>query len=319
MKKIKTESQPEVSIVIVCMNKMSNLDICLPSIEKYTKTPHVVYVVAYLFSEANLIKLHEQYPWVKVIESNEIKGFSENNNLALRKVTTPLAFILNDDTEFKEPVLDKLIASLYKTPEATVMSPVIWNGEGAMLFSGRRKETFCAYLLSGFLKYRKKKSKFENGSGIFKTYTLSGAAFLIYTRAFREIGFFNEFYFFCPEDVEVGHKLNHNNKFCYVDADTNIIHYESVSSKKSKLFYATTIVALLGVCYFYGNSKAKRFSLLFLFAYKYWMHKLLNFIKRTKHHEDYIYIYSIVLRSYFKKELPKTVFIREYNKIKENI
>lgn len=319
MNKTKTESQPEVSIVIVCMNKMSNLNICLPSIEKYTKTPHVVYVVAYLFTEDNLIKLRKQYPWVKVIESNEIRGFSENNNLALRKVTTPLTFILNDDTEFREPVLDKLIASLYSIPDATVMSPVIFDGEDRLLFSGRRKGTTCGYLLYSLFKYKKKKSKYENGKGIFKTYTVSGAAFLIFTDAFREIGFFNEFYFFCPEDVEVSHVLNEKNKYCYVDSDIQITHYEAVSSKKSKLFYATTIAAHVGACYFYGNSKIKRVSILLLYGYKYLMHKMLNYIKKTKHHEDYIYIYDIVLRSYLKKESPKMVFVREYNKVKNYI
>lgn len=308
----RSESQPEVSIVIVSMNKMSNLDICLPSIEKYTKTPHIVYVVAYLFSETNLFKLREQYPWVKVIESNEIRGFSENNNLALRKVTTPLTFILNDDTEFKEPVLDKLIASLYKTPDATVMSPVLWNGDGDLIYSGRRKDTFTDYILDALFKYRKKTSVYEKQKGIFMSYTLSGAAFLIYTEEFKKIGFFNEFYFFCPEDVEVGWLLNAKGKHCYVDSDANIIHYEAVSSKKSKLFYATTICAHLGVCYFYGKRLLFRWILLFLFTYKYCYHKLINYFKPTIHHKNYIYIYKKVFTYFLKKTSPKRAFICEY-------
>lgn len=315
MKIINTESQPVVSIVIVCMNKMSNLDICLPSIEKYTKTPHVVYVVAYLFSEDNLIKLHKQYPWVKVIESNEIRGFSENNNLALRKVTTPLTFILNDDTEFKEPVLDKLIISLHSTPDATVMSPVLWNGYGDLLYSGRRKETFWDYLLCALFKYKKPTSVYEKQEGIFMTYTLSGAAFLIYTEEFKKIGYFNELYFFCPEDVEVGWLLNAKGKHCYVDSEANIIHYEAVSSKKSNLFYATTICAHLGSCYFYGKCILFRWILLILFIYRYCYHKLINLIKPSNHHKDYIYIYKKVVKFYFKKILPKKAFICEYKKL----
>lgn len=305
----------KVSIVIVCMNRMENLDRCLPSIVKYTtEVDYEIYVVAYLFSKENLEWLKEKYPDVIVIESNEIRGFAENNNLALKQVKTPLTFILNDDTEFKEPVLDKLVASLEATPDATVMSPVLWNGENTLLFSGRRKATFTAYILSLLFKYRKKKSKYENGKGVFLTYTVSGAAFLIYTEDFRKIGFFNEKYFFCPEDKEVGHKLYSIGKHCYVDADCNIIHYEGVSSKKSRLFYATTIAAYLGNSYFYGSNKVKRQILLFTWFLKYWQHNLAQLIKPSEHHRDYMYIFKKVYDCYKNNIITKNIFISEYNK-----
>ena len=310
----------KVSIVIVCMNRMENLHRCLPSITRYTtKVDYEIYVVAYLFDKENLKILKEKYPNVIVIESNEIRGFAENNNLALRQVKTPLTFILNDDTEFKEPVLDKLVASLEDTPDATVMSPVLWNGEGKLLFSGRRKATFTAYILSLLFKYRKKTSKYENGEGIFLTYTVSGAAFLICTEEFRKIGFFNEKYFFCPEDVEVGHKLNSEGKHCYVDANCNIIHYEGVSSKKSRLFYATTIAAYVGNSYFFCNNLLKRLILLLIWRYKLIQHCIAIKIKYSEHHKDYIYIYNEVY-NYFKNNIKtKNIFIKEYQKIKDNI
>lgn len=310
-------NKDEVSIVIVSMNRMDNLDICIPSIEKYTNCRYKIYVVAYLFSKENLKLLKEKYPDVIVIESNEIRGFAENNNLALRQVKTPLTFILNDDTEFKEPVLDKLVASLKATPDATVMSPVLRNGENKLLFSGRRKATFTAYILSLLFKYRKKMSKYENGKGIFQTYTVSGAAFLIYTEDFRKIGFFNERYFFCPEDVEVGHKLNSEGKHCYVDANCNITHYEGVSSKKSYLFYATTIASYLGISYFLCNNNIKRFILLLIWKYKFFQHYFISKIKPSEHHNDYMYIYKRVYNT-MKNRIPtKAVFIEEYRKLKK--
>lgn len=306
---------PKVSIVIVSMNKLSNLEICLPSIRKFTKTPHKIYVVAYMFTPENLKVLHDNYSYVEIIESNEIRGFSENNNLALKKVDTPLVFILNDDTEFKEPVLDKLVSSLEMTPEATVMSPVIYNGDGKLLYSGRRKETFFSFVVRLLINYRKTNSKYENGKGIFRSYDLSGAAFLIYTEAFRQIGFFNEKYFFCPEDVEVGHLLNEKGQLCYVDADCNIIHYEGVSSKKGKLFYATTITAFLGNSYFYGNNLFRRNILLLMWKYKYLQHYISFVLRKTQHHKDYMYIYNEVYSCYKNKRATKDVFIQEYKKV----
>ena len=75
--------QPLVSIVIVCMDRMDLLRPCLDSIRKNTSVTYETFVVAYMFSEANLAVLKAGYPWVTVVESRELRGFAENNNLAL--------------------------------------------------------------------------------------------------------------------------------------------------------------------------------------------------------------------------------------------
>ena len=69
--------KPLVSIVIVCMNNLKNLYPCLESIKKYTHVSYECFVVAYLFTKENLEKVKLDFPWVKFIESNEIRGFSE--------------------------------------------------------------------------------------------------------------------------------------------------------------------------------------------------------------------------------------------------
>ena len=308
----------KISIVIVSMNKLNNLDICLPSIEKYTTVPHKIYVVAYLFSEKNLRLLRERYPYVTVIESNEIRGFSENNNLALRQIMTPYVFIQNDDTEYKEPVLDKLLASLKNTPEATIMSPVLWRGDGSLQYCGRGRFTLTDFVLKNVGIQRKEDTRFINKKGIFQSYNVSGAAFLISTEDFRKIGFFDEKYFFCPEDIAVGETLNRQGKRCYVDADANIIHYEGVSSKKGKLFYATVSTAYLGNYYFYGTSSIRRYIVSIIYAYKYLQHIFANFIHPNQHHKDYIYIYKQVNKAIVHSLSTKDLFTKEYKKVKQS-
>lgn len=305
-----------VSIVIVCMNRLANLDRCLPSIERYTTTPHCIYVVAYLFSEENLEKLRLGYPYVHIILSNEVRGFSENNNLALAKVTTPYTFVLNDDTEFTEPVLDNLLHALEKTEDATVMSPVLYRGDGSVQFHGRRKYTFPSFLLHHMGIRITFPSKYENKSGIYKTYNISGAAFLIYTDVFKKVGFFDESFFFCPEDIALSTLLNRNGFYCYVDSSVRIMHYEGISSHKTELFYATTSVAYLGESYYFGTSKIRRSILLMLWSFKVLVFEIRRIFHCTTHVADYLYIYKQVLRSYKRKVSPKALFIEEYNKVK---
>ena len=305
-----------VSIVIVCMNRLANLERCLPSIEKYTTIPHRIYVVAYLFADENLEKLRLGYPYVQIIKSNEIRGFAENNNLALTKVTTPYTFVLNDDTEFTEPVLDNLLHSLEKTKDATVMSPVLYRGDGSVQFHGRRKYTFPAFLLHHMGIRIPFPSKYENNSGIYKTYNVSGAAFLIYSDIFEKVGFFDEKFFFCPEDIALSTLLNKKGFHCYVDSSVKIIHYEGISSHKTDLFYATTSAAYLGDSYYFGTNTIRRSIILMLWMFKVMVFKILRVFHCTTHVTDYLYIYKQVLKSYIKNVTPKVLFIEEYNKVK---
>lgn len=304
----------KVSIVIVCMNNIGNLNICLPSIAKYTtKIDYKIYVVAYLFSKDNLKLLKEKYPDVIVIESNEIRGFAENNNLALKQVTSEFVFILNDDTELKEPVIEKLMEAYKKTPDVTIMSPVLLLGNGNVQFNGRRKYTFGTFILGLLGFHNLIKSKYENQKGIFRTYNISGAAFLIKTKDFKKIGFFDERFFFCPEDIAVSTTINRNGGCCYVDSDTRIIHYHGISSKKSDLFYATSCASFLGFYIFYCDTYLKRVFFIMILKMKVLVMSILH---KNQHRIDYMYIYNNVLRAIKRHHTPKELFIHEYNKVK---
>ena len=50
----------EAAIVIVCMNNLKNLFPCLDSIKEQTRIACEVWVVAYLFSNENLVLLREK-------------------------------------------------------------------------------------------------------------------------------------------------------------------------------------------------------------------------------------------------------------------
>ena len=103
----------EVSVIIVSMNNYEVLSRCLDSIRTHTSTSYEVFVVAYLFSPENLQHLRQNYPWAQIIESNEIRGFSANNNLALRKATGKYCFVLNDDTKIESDVITRRRSTNY--------------------------------------------------------------------------------------------------------------------------------------------------------------------------------------------------------------
>ena len=222
-----------VSVVIVCMNRLDILRPCLDSIRKYTRSSYEVFVVAYMFSEENLATLRRDYPWVAVILSNELRGFSENNNLALKQASGEFCFIVNDDTFMEMPVIDLLIEDFGKQPSASVISPNIVYPDGRPQSCGRgpfNARVFMKHYLH--VRNEVKPTKYTMREGLFRTYGLNGACFMIRTGVFREVGFFDETYTFTPEDIALGEMLNRKGYEVWADRGIKISHIANATASR---------------------------------------------------------------------------------------
>lgn len=310
----------DVSIVIVCMNNLKYLYPCLESIKKYTTVTYETLVVAYLFSKDNLEKSRKDFPWVTFIESNVIRGFSENNNLALRKAKGKYCFVLNDDTYIDIPVIDSLVNTIEKLPaNVAVISPKSYFSDGRLQSCGRPAFNFWT-TVAGLLriyKEQKSSSKYVNQKGVFETGTVVGAFFLIKTDIFKSIGFFNENYFFCPEDIEVGIKLRQKGYKCFVDSNIYIYHIEGGSYKVSKTRMATMPSASQGTLLLFGDTRIKRIVLVFLMKFDHLM-KYLYWKTKVRMDWDAADIMSKANMNAFKsvgsRLTPKEIFIKYYKK-----
>lgn len=250
---------PQVSIIIVCMNRPDILYPCLDSIRLHTSVSYETLVVAYRFTPANLQELRSRYPWVTVVESNGVRGFSENNNLALRQARGEYCFIVNDDTVLDMPVVDRLVADFGRLPaDAAAISPKIVFGNGAVQTCGRAPWTMWRYMLHFLhLVDETRPTRWSMKDGLFRTWTLNGACFLVRAAVFRETGWFDERYFFTPEDIAVGHCLNDSGYSVWTDADVVITHLAGASVSPMESAIKPTRVA--GALIFYsGGSRLRR-------------------------------------------------------------
>lgn len=319
-------SKLQVSIVIVCMNNLKNLYPCLNSIRKYTSVSYETFVVAYLFSKENLEKVKRDFPWVAFIESNEIRGFSENNNLALRQAKGKYCFVVNDDTEMEMPVIDMLVKDFDRCPKETaIISPVLLDGNGNVAVCGRPPVTWKTKILMFAKLYDEKDDcKYSNKKGLFKTYNIVGAAFMIRRDVFERVGWFDEYYFFAPEDLALSTLLNKKGYGCYVDSDVKIIHYEGMSGKSlSKTKTATLPAMCKGGLHFYSEEK---WYIMIVFGLTYYLFNLVQYF----HHlflakkSATPNVYSIlaegernVLCTLFSNKSPKEIFTFYFNKIRK--
>lgn len=251
----------DVSIVIVNMNKPDVLRACLDSICGHTHSvSYETFVVAYLYTPEHLKVMKSEYPWVRWIESNSIRGFSENNNLALRQATGRYCFIVNDDTEIRMPIIDRLASDFDKVDEhVAVFSPVVCKPDGSIQYSGRNKFTLWRCIKLYFNCWSDAIGPYTHGNGLFQSYNIVGASFMIRTDIFRQMGWFDEYYFFCPEDIALSTRLNRDGYQCWVDANLYLIHYEGMSGQStSRIKEATQPAADIGTIRFIAEGRIFR-------------------------------------------------------------
>ena len=270
---------PLVSIVIVCMNRMDNLVPCLEGIRAHTAVPYETLVVAYRFSPENLAKAKSGFPWVTFIESNEIRGFSENNNLALRQARGQFCFVLNDDTELHEDVIGALVRDFDRLPADTaIVSPRLLNADGSLQLCGRPPYPARYYVLQ---QWHLHKEPIDDTVGktplfdeVFRTSNITGAAFLIRTETFRALGWFDETYFFTPEDIALSTLARKRGYGVYVDRAVCLTHKWRTTA--TRISPAIRPAAVRGSLIFFSGGSRLKYALL---ALPVW---LAEFSKRTK-------------------------------------
>ena len=308
----------DVSVVIVCMNNIATLFPCLVSIYRFTNNTNIeIFVVAYLFSDKNLELLKSKFPKIIIIKSNEIRGFSENNNLALRQAAGKFCFVMNDDTLLEMPVIDLLLESFQKEPRASFMSPKTVYANNDLQSCGRPRITICTYFLSAFKLWdeQKVKSKYINQKGIFQSYNIVGAAFMVKTDILKELNYFDETYFFCPEDIALSTLANKKGYLCFVNEYVTLIHLEGGTA--STIQTATQPAIYKGMILFLGSNNLKKILITgivfleILIKRFYWCLNL-SANNRTLNLKVLENSFNIL----FSKKTTKEIFIQYYNKIK---
>ncbi len=310
-----------VSVVIVCMDRPDLLYPCLEGIWAHTSVSYEVWVVAYLFSPEHLAALKADWPEVKVIESRELRGFSENNNLALRQVTGEYCFIVNDDTLMSMPVIDSLVADFDRLPaDAAIVSPKIVFPDGRVQTCGRAPWTAWRYVKHYLhLVDETVPSAWSMKEGLFRTWTVNGACFLIKTAVFRAAGWFDETYTFTPEDIAIGHKVNQMGYSVWADADVSITHL--AGGTVSRLEAAIKPTRVRGALQFYSGGNPVKYALLGGFVWCTEALRRLKYLFADK--SDPSSRAAImdatarnVMRSVFTRRSSKEVFTRLYKEIK---
>lgn len=146
--------------------------------------------------------IQREFPEVTVIENPRNDGFGRANNIALAKVKTPYALLVNPDAVMGHGAIAELLAAASRYPEAAILAPSLYDEKGELHRSHKR---------SVFGREKDRDSYIEPEGDCCADF-LSGAVWLVDMKLMREIGFFDPNLFLYYEDDDLcmrAHKLNH--------------------------------------------------------------------------------------------------------------
>lgn len=226
-----------VSIITVNFNHSHVTEELLSSIEKENKYAAIEIIVVDNGSKINPVpEWKEKYPHVIFIRSEKNLGFAGGNNVGIKAAAGDYLFLVNNDTEFTEGLVDTLVDTLDNNEKIGVVSPKI------KYFDQPEMLQYVGYTDMNYFTARNKQlGQFENDNGrydniIDKTGFAHGAAMMIKREAIDKAGMMAENFFLYFEEMDWCDHIKHAGYEIWVNTNALIFHKESVSvGKKSAL------------------------------------------------------------------------------------
>lgn len=216
---------PLVSIVIVSWNGRAHLDRCLRAVAAQRPFVCGVDTETILVDNGSVdgteAFVRESFPWVRVLRLEENTGFTGGNNAGVREARGRYVALLNNDTEAEPDWLARLLAGLDEANGVTlVTSRVVYMDAPDVLDSAG----------DGFTRAG---GAFKHGHGqpvstagvSREVFGVCGAACLMPTALFRELGGFDDAFFASHEDVDLSYRARLRGHRCRYVADA-IVHHK---------------------------------------------------------------------------------------------
>ena len=229
--------------------------------------------------------------------------------------------MLNDDTEIREDVIGALLADFGRLPaDAAIVSPRLLNADGTLQLCGRPPYPARFYVLQQWHLHREPIDDTAGKTPLFDevyvTSNITGAAFLIRTDIFRELGWFDETYFFTPEDIALSTLARARGYSVYVDRAVSLVHkWRTTATRISPAIRPAAVRGSL--LFFSGGSRVKYF----LLALPVWLAESAKRLKAavrlrlrpTEENRIARDTFRNITRSIFTRQTPKQLFIRYYH------
>jgi hypothetical protein len=220
----------KLSVVIVCWNGRDLIDHCLGSIFDGTRQLEFEVILSDNGStDGSMDFVRQAYPQVRIIENGSNLGYAKGNNIGIRECRGEYILLLNSDTIVQAGALETLAGFADRHPEAAAIGCEVLNRDGSPQPSVHRFPTVSRDWLDALCvpRFRGNKNRAHTWH--------SGCCLLFRADVLRQLGGFDEQFFYGYEDVDLCWRVwDSGHSIAYVP-EARITHLGSQSAKRSPL------------------------------------------------------------------------------------
>ena len=223
----------KVSIITVNFNHSHVTDELLDSITLKNTYSNIEIIVVDNGSTINPIPVWKQkYPYVTYIRSDINTGFAGGNNIGIKAATGDYLFFINNDTEFTDGLLEKLVVTLDANSNTAMVSPKIcyYDKPTMLQYVGYTEMNYFTGRNSQIGQFETDEGQYNHLTG--KTGFVHGAAMLVTRAVIDKVGLMAENFFLYYEELDWCARMKHAGFDVFVNLDALIYHKESISVGK---------------------------------------------------------------------------------------
>ena len=171
----------------------------------------------------------KKYPAVNFIESKKNLGFAGGNNLGIKEAEGDYLFFVNNDTEFTEELIDRLVETLDEHPEVGIVSPKIryYDQQDVLQYAGFTPMNYNTARNRCIGYQEKDNGQYDQTTG--PTGYPHGAAMMVRKEAIKKAGMMPEIYFLYYEEMDWCEQIKKAGYTVWVNMQALIYHKESMS------------------------------------------------------------------------------------------
>lgn len=210
----------EVTVVVLCWNDEERVRALLAQLERLEPRPGRVVVVDNGSAGGAAARLAADRPDATVVALPRNAGFAAGVNRGIAEAFAGDArwvWLLNSDLELPRDALGALLSTAAATGRCGMAAPVLRHREGRVQAFG-----------GGSVDLRTGMVRHCVSAGERRDY-LSGACLLLSAAMLRDVGLFDEGYFFSFEDIDLGLRARDAGWELAVAADCHVVHDEASS------------------------------------------------------------------------------------------
>ena len=222
------EKEEKAAVVLLNYNGVDLLESYLPSV-LYSSSDHFkLYVADNKSTDQSIEFLQEWYPEVSIISFTKNYGFAKGYNKALQEIQHPYTVLLNTDVQVTENWLDPILELMESDSKIAACQPKIRSltekekfeyAGAAGGFMDRLGYPFCAGRIMSSIE--KDEGQYDTAKEVF---WVSGAAMVIRTELFNNLGGFDAEFFAHQEEIDLCWRLkNAGYKLMYCP-DSTVYH-----------------------------------------------------------------------------------------------